>query len=171
MYYGSVLNCLAGLFLLFQSTSADRIKESDLDLLAGKVWKGTLTYKDYGTGKLTTIPSNLWVARIPDRDASWKFTIGYSDEPEKGSSETVSILEEGRKLGAEVVVERRVLKEGRIRSVTEEDGQDDNRAARIRHVYTIGESACSFQKLVRFVPKEKSVERHIYRWKSVPSPE
>ena len=56
------------------------------------------------------------------------------------------------------------LSDGTVLVVTEQDGQDDRRAARFRFVYLLGEKQCSIQKLVRFTPEEAFFERHIYRW-------
>jgi hypothetical protein len=50
-----------------------------------------------------------------------------------------------------------------VRIVTEEEGRDNDRPARIRMVYLIGDRAASVQKLVRYEGAEY-FERHIYEW-------
>lgn len=143
---------------------AARALPADFDLLGGPLWRGTLTYLDYTSGKPTTIKSNLLVARLPGDAPVWEWRLGYDDEPKANRGETVTLAEEGRLFDGEVVVERTALPAGAIRVVTETDGEDDHRPARLRHVYTLSASAASLQKLVRFAGTGSFLERNVYRW-------
>lgn len=51
------------------------------------------------------------------------------------------------------MLERAVLADGSVKVVTEQDGEDDSRAARLRLVYLPGDKQCSIQKLVRLTPQ------------------
>ncbi len=140
-----------------------RMQPTDLDLLIGKPWSGTLTYLDYTSGEPTTIRSSLSVHRAQSLGA-WKFSIGYGDEPHADTSDVVAVSADGRKFADEPVVERSLELDGSIHVVTECDSTDNGQPVRMRHVYVIGERACSLQKLVRGEGQVEFFERHIYRW-------
>ena len=148
-------------------TTADAVTAADIDQLTGASWTGTLTYLDYTSHVQTTIKSSLLMARLsaqPDGAFAWDMRVGYADEPDANSGETAVLMHGGRVYRDALVLERSVLSDGTVRVVTEQDGQDDRRAARFRFVYLLGEKQCSIQKLVRFTPEEAFFERHIYRW-------
>jgi hypothetical protein len=140
---------------------------SDIDRLTGEQWAGTLTYLDYSSQVQTTIKSSLRLARLPaasDGSLAWDMRVGYADEPDADSSETAMLSRGGRVFRDGLVLERSVLSDGTVRVVTEKDGQDDGRDARLRFVYLLGQTQCSIQNLVRLEQEEAFFERHIYRW-------
>ena len=141
-----------------------RALAADFDLFAGPLWRGTLTYLDYQSHKPVSIKSTLSVTRLAGDDPRWDLRLGYDDEPHANKGETVALAEEGRLFDGELVTEREALAGGGVRVVTESDGEDDHKPARLRHVYTLGPSAASLQKLVRFAGASDFIERNIYRW-------
>lgn len=139
---------------------------ADLDRLTGPGWAGTLTYRDYTSEARTTIKAAPLVQRLGDAadgGAQWDLRMAYADEPHANSGDTLRLSADGRRLRGAVIVERRVLSDGRVRLVTEQEGRDNGRPARIRTVYVIGERAASLQTLVRYEGAE-FFERHIYEW-------
>jgi hypothetical protein len=143
------------------------VTATDIDRLTGEPWTGTLTYLDYTSHVETTIKSSLLVVRSPEQsdDAfAWDMRVGYADEPQANSGATAVLARGGRVFRDGNVLERAVLSDGTVRVVTEQDGQDDGRSARLRFVYLLGEKQCSIQKLVRHPPDGAFFERHIYRW-------
>lgn len=139
---------------------------ADFDRLVGPGWSGTLTYRDYSSDARTTIKAALLLARIADdvsAAARWDFRVAYADEPHANSGDTISLSADGRRFRNAIVTERRLVEDGRVRIVTEEEGRDNDRAARIRLVYLIGARSASIQKLVRYEGAEY-FERHIYEW-------
>lgn len=142
------------------------VTPQDFEALVGPGWAGTLTYRDYTTEARTTIKAALLLTRMAgalEGGSRWDFRIAYADEPHANSGDTISLSADGRRFRNATVVERRVLADGRTLIVTEEDGRDNDRPARIRMVYTIGTRAASLQKLVRYQGAEY-FERHIYEW-------
>jgi hypothetical protein len=139
---------------------------TDFERLVGPGWSGTLTYRDYTTEARTTIKAALLLTKLPDdTDASarWDFRIAYADEPHANSGDTISLSADGRRFRRAMVVERTVLPSGEVQVVTEENGQDNDRPARLRLVYRISERKASLQKMVRYEGGE-FFERHIYEW-------
>jgi hypothetical protein len=144
-----------------------RLTPTDVDRLLGPRWEGILEYKDYSSGKQTTIKSTLDVTRGPalaNGSATWELRVGYNDEPNANSSETAVLSADGRTFRGEQVTERTLLPDGTLRLVTEQEGSDNNQPARFRFVYLLGKAAVSIQKLVRFGADEAFFERNIYRW-------
>ena len=143
------------------------VSATDIDRLTGAPWTGTLTYLDYTSHVPTTIKSSLLMTRLPEQSDgafAWEMRVGYADEPHANSGETAVLMRGGRVFRDGQVMERTVLSDGTVRVVTEQDGQDDKRAARFRLVYLLSEKQCSIQKLVRLAQEEEFFERHIYRW-------
>ena len=94
----------------------------------------------------------------------WQMSIGYNDEPNADSSQPVVLRLDGRMIGDETVIDRTVAPDGSVHITTEEAGEDDNRAAVLRKVYTLSTNAASLQSLVRLKGESEFFERHIYRW-------
>ncbi len=162
-----VLPVVFVLSLLARAASAQAAAQpADFDRLVGPSWTGTLTYRDYTSEARTVIKAAPLLQRLADAadgSARWDFRMAYADEPHANSGDTLTLSRDGRQLRSAVVVERQVLADGRVRVVTEQDGRDNERPARIRTVYVIGERAASLQKLVRYEGGE-FFERHIYEW-------
>lgn len=153
------------------AAAAARVTVADIDRLTGPQWNGTLTYKDYKSGKPTIIKSSLLVARQAGAgvgDPAWEMKVGYADEPHANSGEKAVLSDGGRLFREETVLEREMLADGTVRFVTEQGGEDDNRPAKMRFVYLVGAKECSIQKLVRFTDggagRGEFFERHVYRW-------
>ncbi len=134
---------------------------SDIDILTGGPWVGTLTYLDYSSGKSVTIDSSLSVRRVAE--ASWEFGVGYSKEPHADSKEVVTLA--AGMLGGDRVVSRRELPGGGVVVVTESAGEDDHRAALFRFEHSITALEYSRRKMVRLDGEREFIERHVYRWK------
>ena len=141
-----------------------RVGPTDLDVLVGKPWTGTLTYKDYQSGMPTTIRSSLVVTRVAGRADAWDVRFGYSDEPRANRENVVVRGSDGTVFDDETVVERTVMEDGSVRIVTESDGEDDHRPARLRHVWVLGRHRSSLEKLVRYTGEAEFFERNVYRW-------
>jgi hypothetical protein len=142
------------------------VAAADLDRLVGPGWVGTLTYRDYSTEARTAIKASLLLARMPSApatDARWDLRVAYADEPHANSGEIITVSADRRVFRKATVTAREQLSDGRVRIVTEEEGRDNERPARIRMVYLVGDRAASIQKLVRYAGAEY-FERHIYEW-------
>jgi len=149
------------------ATETAVVTATDIDRLTGAPWRGTLTYLDYTSRAQTTIKSSLLMTRLPEQSdgaIAWDMSVGYTDEPHANSGETAVLARNGRVFRGANVLERTMLADGMVRVVTEQEGEDDGRAARLRFVYLLGEKQCSIQKLVRLLPDGAFFERHIYRW-------
>jgi opacity protein-like surface antigen len=139
------------------------VRPADLERLAGAEWQGTLSYLDYGSGRKTSIRSNVTVT--PSGEPSrWIFAHRYPDEPRADSRDTVVLAADGRTLAGETVVERATLADGTLRIVTEKPGRDNDRPATFRYTYLIAPARVSIRKEVRVDGTAEFFERNEYAW-------
>lgn len=135
-----------------------------VDALTVPAWVGTLAYLDHTSHQRTTIASSLIVRRVGGSPPSWEFGVGCSREPHTDSKEILSLSCDGRAPGGEHVLLRGSFHGRGVGSVTERDGEDDQRASRFRFEHTVTLHEYSRRKLVRFNGENEFFERDVYRW-------
>lgn len=126
---------------------------------------GSLSYLDYRTSKMVTIPSNLTVTQLAGDKLTWVFEYQYPDEPKANSRETVTISKDGRTINGETVVEKAKLAGNTLRIVTEKSGPDDNRSALFHFTYLLNANSLSIKKEVRYEGMMEFFGRNQYSWK------
>ncbi len=120
----------------------------DFRLIAGSGWKGHLSYLDYSSKALSKIPVEIQVDEPNGRTLG--YSIRYPGETQYNSREKIELSRDGRKLNGGLIVARKRDENGDLTLVTIYQGKDDNRRADIRETYTIGGTAFSISKEVRF---------------------
>ena len=136
----------------------------DLKVLAGPQWVGTLTYRDYKSDKMISIPSTLTVTETAGGNMSWDFAYQYPAEPKANGMKTVVIREQGRMLSDEKVVERKQLATDLLKVVTQKKGKDNDRDALLRFTYLIGNKSFSITKEVQYKGSADFLARNQYSW-------
>ncbi|MBC3874430.1 hypothetical protein [Undibacterium flavidum] len=144
--------------------NSNRILVEDMQKIAGTLWRGKLTYLDYSANVLRSIPSNLLVAESKDDSSIWLWSYGYDDEPHANAKDGIKLSADGRQLGDENLIERRVTEDGTLILVTSMSGQDDKRQAQFRFTYTITKNAFTRQKEVKLESGGDYFVRHTYAW-------
>lgn len=142
------------------------IRTTDFDALVGETWRGTLTYLDYSSKKLTTIRSTMRVT--PAENGAWTFAVGYDDEPHADGASTLRITDSGTRIQIDDTAERVVSRTNTptgFQFVTEQQGADDERPATIRKTYTRAADTFSIRKDVRLDGTTEFFNRHVYEWK------
>ena len=131
-------------------------------------WEGTLTYLDYSSGKPYTMSANVEIKRI-GKSNKFIFSNKYPNETSANSSDTLSISLQGKHIGTELVISRKILKNNEIEIITEENGIDgnDNKAATFRHTYIINKSTFRKRKDVQFKGEREWINRHEYSYKII----
>ena len=137
------------------------ITTDDLNILTGKKWTGKLTYLDYSSKELVSIPAEVTVLNTEDSDA-YIFINEYPDEPKANNTDTVRIEENGKKFGNETVTERISETEGILKIITSEDGMDNDKPANIRHTYIISRNGYTVIKDVRYADESNFINRNTY---------
>jgi hypothetical protein len=145
---------------LFQQT----LIADDLRVLTGPQWVGTLTYRDYRSDKMISIPSTLTVTENAGEKFSWDFAYEYPAEPKANGTKTVVIRDAGRMLSDERVVERRQLATDLLKIVTQKKGKDNDREALLRFTYLISNKSFSISKEVQYKGSVDFLARNQYSW-------
>lgn len=161
----SIAGC-AGSVRTNTAGEAARALPTDFDGLIGPMWRGTLTYLDYTSGKPTTIPSSLAVTK--DGPGAWKVAFGYDDEPHSNAASVLRVIDDGAALLNGDTRERVVLRRAgsdEVAVTTEFTGTDNDRPATIRKMYTVAAGEASLRKMVRFDGEAEFITRHEYRWR------
>jgi hypothetical protein len=137
------------------STSID-----DFIILTGS-WTGSLTYLDYSSDNLITLPADLEVVK-DEKLNQLIFYISFPEEPEANNIDTLSISSDGTLLEKEPVVSKQSFEDGSLEIITEITGTDGNedKPAVIRHTYVIGQNNFVLRKNVRFVDGKEWILRN-----------
>ena len=135
------------------------VTPSDLAALNGE-WKGTLTYKDYTSGKDESILVNIVISMKDER--KWTLRFNYSQEPNAGSTEHYKLSNDGRRINKRKVIEKTILSDGTLKVVLEEKGKDGNeqKSATFQHVILLNQSNLRITKLVKFDDKNDFFQRN-----------
>lgn len=138
-----------------------QLTASDLAVIAGTGWTGTLTYRDYSPpyGEVT-IEAALAAAETPD---GLRFSYIYPKEPQANSESAFALTENGTVLdGARIT--GLAPKDGLLTVTTEESCEDDDKPATCLHDYTFGPKVFAAAKRVRFSGSPETFQRNVYRF-------
>lgn len=167
----AVPTSLAAIVLLivmssFAQPTTPVLQTKDLLLLRG-TWKGNLTYRDYSSNTKEVIPVVIYGWCKDDEESTcrtWTLKYEYPDEPKAKSEENFSIGNKGRSFNGATLIEKKRMKDGTLKFVTEEKGKDgnDDKPCVIRHVYQLSYHSFIITKLVRFDGETTFFERNEY---------
>lgn len=139
------------------------LSAKDLGPLSGDLWTGTLTYVDYGSGKRTSIKSNILFGASTDRN-TWTAEYLYPDEPKANSKATISLSSDGRVFNEQRVADVTRSQDGTLKFVTEKEGTDNGKKALFRYTYTLSTKIFSIRKDVKVEGSTEYFERNTYSW-------
>lgn len=158
----SLIYCLS--FYPSYSNSDSTIKPKDFKNLVG-CWKGSLTYLDYTSNKPFSMPANIIVKDFKTNNNIICSFI-YPEEPGANAPDTIFITKNGRYLNNEEIKTKKKFKRDSLEILTETEGIDgnDNKAAKIRHTYTLGRNTYSIKKEVQFIGQSQWIIRNEYKF-------
>lgn len=138
---------------------AAKVRVSDIAVLVGDDWEGTLTYLNYGEPKKdVTIPAKLAVAQNHDM---FELYFEFPEEPDANGRAELVISDDGRMLNDETVT-RRMEEDGTLTLVTESDCKDAAVQAKCEFTYDISPSALSIRKMVTLDGDTDAYRRNHY---------
>ena len=142
----------------------DRVSIKDLKTAVGQ-WKGSLTYLDYSSGKLYSMPANVTISKDKKNEHQLILALQYPDEPKANENDTLIISNDGLQINGAMVVSKEKTGNGLLQIITEKPGMDgnDNRKVVVKHIYTIGKKVLVIRKEVRFEGEEKFIMRNEYK--------
>jgi len=149
-------------FTLF-ANAQDTIAMSDFETLNNTSWKGSLTYKDYGSGKQETIPSKLQI-KIENNKIKW--SIQYDYEPNKNNMSSVKIKKNGTYYGSEKVVSN-TMENGVRTIITTYRGRDNGTKATFFNIHKFDANNYSSTKEVQLKGTTERFIRNTYSFKKI----
>jgi hypothetical protein len=147
----------------FSIYAQDTLKLSDFEILKNSSWKGNLTYKDYQSGKQTTIDATMQIFIKGEKLIS---KIQYTYEPNKNNTSSVRLKKNGTYYGNEKVVSN-TYKNGIRTFVTTYDGKDNNKKATFFITHEFGESYYKVTKEVQLKNSLDRFTRNTYTFKRI----
>jgi uncharacterized membrane protein YphA (DoxX/SURF4 family) len=157
-------------FLVFSTTAFTQKQEpqlsvSDLHLLRG-TWNGTLTYRDYTSGKEETIPVTIygWLKGDESNSRTWRLKFEYNNEPHANNEMDYTIGKDGRTLNGATIIEKKKTADGNLEVVTETKGKDGNeqKPCIFRTVIRLSYPSLIITKLVKFEGEKEFFQRNQY---------
>ena len=131
---------------------------TDFEILNNTSWKGTLTYKDYTSGKQTSIDATSQIQVENGKIAS---SIQYVYEPSKNNKSTVKIKKNGTYYGNEKVIENTLNNNTRT-IITTYKGNDNGKRAIMYKTYKFNDSLYSVTKEVQYLNADNRFVRNTY---------
>lgn len=131
-------------------------------------WKGSLTYKDYSTGKETSIAATVvcHLAKPENESRTWVMNFDYPGEKGHDHSEEYRINKEGTGISNKLLVEKTLLPDGSLKIILEEKGKDgnDQKPAIFHHIIKLSASTLTITKMVRFEGDQVFIKRNEYQF-------
>ena len=121
----SLFISILALIMSSNCNSQETLKIADFLTLNNTNWIGQLTYKDYQSGKQTSIDATLQIAIEDDKII---FNIQYTYEPNKNHVSSVKLKKNGTYFGNEKILTH-TFNNGVRTFVTTYKGRDNNRRA------------------------------------------
>ncbi|MFK7957092.1 MAG: hypothetical protein AB8B96_13440 [Lysobacterales bacterium] len=146
----------------FESFAAEpRLMVSDLEVLSGDPWKGSLSYLDYSSNRIDQIPVEMQFETVKRRGIVYR--LKYPGETQYNTREKLRILADGRRINKEPVTARTELEDGTVIVQTQFPGQDDEQPATIRMTYSLHPQRLEIRKEVKPEGADEFFERNAYR--------
>ena len=142
------------------ASETEGLSASDLAVVAGNDWTGSLTYLNYQPPfEDVTIPANL---EVEATNTGLKLAYIYPDEPHANSTVTLKVSENGQTMMGEPIVSNMLLDSG-IREVkTAFPCEDMGKAASCEMTYAFGASQLNISKMVTYEGETDAFRRNAY---------
>lgn len=152
------------LLLIFQSAKAQEsvILKEDIAMIEGK-WMGTLTYRDFKSGKDVTMTCNLSL-EVKKKGKGLVMSYDYPDNSAWNSKDNIAISDDGKYINGEKITSRKQLENGSVEIIMESKGQDGSTPATIRQIITIGPKLFTLSRQVQYMTTGEKFVRNQYKW-------
>lgn len=141
----------------------NNISLSDFESLNNTSWKGTLTYKDYQSGKQETIPCTM---QLKIEGGKIVFNQQYTYEPNKNNRSSVRIKKNGTYFGNEKVLS--FTKENGTKTlVTIYQSRDNGKKADMFITHILTDSTYTVTKEVSYLDSDEKFVRNTYSYTKI----
>lgn len=141
-----------------------QVRPEDLQAVVGS-WEGNLSYLDYSSGKIFSMPANIEIGQL-GKTPTFLYFNTFPEEMEANWTDTIRISEDGQRINDEWVRFNVLRPDGIREIVTEVLGTDgnDEQPAMLRYSYLISPDIFVRHKEVQYVGTEEWFVRHEYRY-------
>ncbi|GGI57320.1 hypothetical protein [Winogradskyella haliclonae] len=148
------------LFTVLSIDAQNTISLSDFESMNNTSWKGTLTYKDYQSGKQQTIDATMQFKIEGDKIIS---NVQYTYEPSKNHKSSIKIRKNGSYFGNERVLNF-TEQNGTKTLVTTYQSRDNGKKANMFITHTITDSTYTVTKEVSYLDNDEKFVRNTYNY-------
>jgi len=141
-----------------------KINISDFEMLNNTKWKGTLTYKDYSNGNLTTLQTTLSVSLKKNKVIT---EIKFPREPKANSKNSIKIKKDGAYFGNEKVITNEISEDGTVKITTSFVGKDNYKKATMYKMYLFNKDTFTIVKEVQYLDSNKRFMRNKQNYKRI----
>jgi uncharacterized membrane protein YphA (DoxX/SURF4 family) len=138
------------------------ILKEEIAMIEGN-WKGTLTYRDFKSGKDVTMACNLTL-EIKKNGKDLVMSYSYPDNSAWNSKDNIEIREDGRYINGEKIKSKKKLPDGSVEIIIESKGQDGSTPATIQQIITIGPKIFTLRRQVQYMTTGENFQRNLYKW-------
>ncbi len=142
-------------------TAQNTIAKAELKQLDNTSWEGILMYVNYSDGKEVFLPTTL---QIKIKGAKIIMDTQYTTESSANERGTIKISNDGTQLGEEKIIKKIEGPNDALTLVTEFEGYDDNRPARIVKTYEITTNTFTITKKVFYENTPEPLTRNKYTY-------
>ena len=142
----------------------NKIFPQDLEMLIGD-WEGTLTYIDYSSGNPFKMPANLKMEKGKN-DYELKLYNIFPNEPKANDESKLVISKDGNLINGKPINSRKIASNNEIEFIVEYSGKDgnENKKAKIRQIYIIGNNKFINIKEIRFLDQKEWIKRNEFNY-------
>ena len=149
------------LFMFTMNSNAKAtLKISDFQIIVNSSWTGQLTYKNYQSGKLTSVATTMQIRIEGEKLIS---TNQYTYEPNKNNKSSVKLKKNGNYFGNEKVLSNS-FKNGIRTFVTTYNGKDNGKKATMYIIRKFNDSSYTVTKEVQLTGSDERFMRNTYEF-------
>ena len=158
----AVIHTTIFMLLSFVAIAQEQITIVELEPVLNATWEGTLTYKNYGDGRLVSIPTKLTLQKKNERTI--KYIQEYPNEPKANSTGKWKIEDDGATFNDATVIAKNKKEDGSLEFLTRYEGKDNGKASTMFVTYRISKNKLSYTKEVQYQGATERFVRNKYEY-------
>lgn len=150
------------IFTLVSTMQSDTsISIEELKALDQTEWVGELMYINYGDGRVVILKTKMQIEIKKDKII---MQTQYINEPSANSKSSIKLKKNGTYFGDEKIIEKTISESGLMTFITEYEGRDANKPAKIIKTYVYDNTKFSVTKEVQFEGASERFVRNAYTY-------
>ncbi len=158
-YFLSLLAVLASHFSLLGQGHI--LTPSEFEIALGDQWTGDLVYWDDESAEEVSIPVQLQIYKVTDRE--YKFQYTYPEEQKANHKERVKIGKNHMTLNKGKIIDRKKLSDGTLTFRTKHNGKDNKKAAIIFQDYHLSDQELVISRSIQYEGSDEVRLQNTYK--------